>query len=99
MARKKKTPPVTHLANSVYIDPVNCDSTISCKVITDDYGRLSGNVALSDCTRKIDWYFSNDADSIQKIDNAIEAFKEFRKAFVAARKAHHKPAATTEDES
>lgn len=71
-------------AASAYIDPTGCDSTVSYKVVHG--ARLYGSVALSDCSRKIEWYFYNDKDALPKIDKAIEMLQAFRTAFVAGRR-------------
>ena len=67
-----------------YINPVGCDSTISYKVIGST--RLSGSIDLSDCNRKINWWFYNEPESVVKIDTAITMLQEFRAAFVDAQK-------------
>lgn len=89
MAREKVTP-VVYASSSTFIDPINCGSMVSFKVIRDGYGNMNGDVSLTDCNRKIDWYFSNDEDSVPKIDAAIKSLREFRKAFIVARKANPK---------
>ena len=71
--------------DSAYIDPIGCDSTISYKVVKGK--RLSGNVQLADCNRKIDWYFHNDKTALSKIDKAIEMLEAFREEFAKAQKA------------
>lgn len=80
MASLKKRAVVA--AASTYIDPADCDSTISYKVVRGS--RLWGSVQLSDCNRKIDWFFRNDKTSLSKIDRAIEALQAFRAAFAVA---------------
>jgi hypothetical protein len=72
--------------NSAYIDPLDCDSTVSYKVI-DRPGRTTGSVQLADCSRKIEWYFNGDENPVKKIDKAIEMLEEFRKAFTGAQRA------------
>lgn len=70
-------------SNSIYIDPLNCDSTISYKVV-DGPRSTWGNVQLADCNRKIEWYFGTD-EPIEKIDNAIKVLEEFRKSLIEAK--------------
>lgn len=85
MSVRKKTVrrvPRVHAAVSTYIDPLGCDSTVSYKVVSHRY--LSGSVQLSDCSRKIEWYFSGDKSSLTKIDKAIEALQAFRAEFATA---------------
>ena len=86
--KRVKRVPKVYAAASTYIDPIDCDSTVSYKVISRSSGSMYGSVQLADCGRKIDWYFSDEAGSVVKIDKAIEALQEFRVAFVAAQKAH-----------
>lgn len=68
-----------------YIDPACCDSTVGFTIIKGRRG-MRGNVDLTDCNRKIQWYFSNDIDSVRKIDKAISILQSFRTTFVGARK-------------
>lgn len=83
-----------HAAESVYIDPADCDSKVSYKITGDseDEGeRVSATVQLSDCNRTIDWYFNaRNENSISKIDNAIKALTQFRKAYSVALTAHNR---------
>lgn len=72
-----------HAAASTYIDPLNCDSTVSYKIVTSN-SRLWGSVQLADCTRKIDWYFRADRTSLVKVDRVIEALQAFRAEFAGA---------------
>lgn len=77
-----------HAAESIYIDPLDADSTVSYKIITDpdcDWEGMCGTVHLTDCTRKIEWRFSSvNPNSLAKVDNAIKALQGFRKSFAAA---------------
>jgi len=92
MATRKRNTRKVVAQGSGYIDPLHCDSTISYKVI--DKGRwVWGDVQLSDCNRKIDWYFGN-TNPVQKIDKAIALLTEFREAFVNAEAARRKRART-----
>lgn len=83
MRRIRKRPKV-FATESAYIDPIGCDSIISYKII--DGTRLSGSIDLSDCNRKINWWFRNEPESVVKIDKAIAMLQEFRAAFVDAQK-------------
>ena len=83
MRRIRKSPKV-FATGSAYIDPVGCDSTISYKVVGGT--RMSGSIDLSDCNRKINWWFCNEPESVVKIDKAIAMLQEFRAAFVDAQK-------------
>lgn len=88
MALVKKKPRITRklfISDSTYLDPLDCDSTISYKVIRRSR-HVSGSVQLADCYRKIEWYFANNNQALPKIDKAIEYMKAFRAAFVEARK-------------
>jgi Iap family predicted aminopeptidase len=70
-------------SSSAYIDPLNADSTVSYKVLVSD--SVWGSVLLTDCTRKIEWYFGVD-DSIEKVDRAVAMLQEFKAAYLAAKK-------------
>jgi hypothetical protein len=88
MRRIRRNPKVV-ATGSAWIDPVGCDSTISYKVVK--HTRLSGQVDLSDCNRKISWWFRNEPESVVKIDKAISMLQEFRAAFVDGQKNFKKP--------
>ena len=68
----------------VYLDAANCDSTTSYKIVKGR--RISGDITLSDCGRKIDWYFSIDDGGVVKIDRALAILQEFRAHFLGAHK-------------
>jgi hypothetical protein len=73
-----------------FLDPIDCDSTIGYHV-TKRGKYLSGTVDLSDCNRKITWYFSStNQNSLSKVDIAIKMLESFRtelgKAFAAEAK-------------
>lgn len=78
----KYTPKVIASA-STYIDPLVADSTVSYKVIQGPR-HLWGTVQLSDCNRKIEWYF-NGRGSPDKINVAIQYLTDFREALALAR--------------
>jgi hypothetical protein len=74
------------LSDAIYIDPTNCDSQVSYKINYVEYGEgadkkksLNASVLLSDCSRRIDWYFNGDEDSLEKIDKAIGMLNVFRR--------------------
>lgn len=66
-----------------YLNPGGCGSTLGYSIYRRRH--LSGQVDLADCNRKIEWYFYNDAESLMKIDKAIEILQAFRTDFVRAR--------------
>lgn len=72
-------------ARSAYLDPLHCDSQIAYKVIEGARG-IWGSVQLSDCQRKLEWYFNTTTTSDKaKIDKAIDMLTEFRSTLEAAR--------------
>lgn len=85
--RKKRVPTVPKLvaSSAVYIDPLNCDSTITWKIVSRK--NLWGDVQLADCNKKIEWFFANHNEAEDKINLAIATLTEFRDKFVAARAA------------
>jgi hypothetical protein len=85
--KKKPEPkePQVYAADSVYIDPIDCDSTVSYKVVGHK-SYLEAAVTLADCSHKIQWNFSNTEDALGKVDLAIGMLTAFRRAFVKARK-------------
>jgi hypothetical protein len=88
--RTKRTPKVI-AASSAYIDPINCNSTVSYKVIHGSR-RIWADVQLADCNHKIEWYFgSSSKESLAKVNKAIEILEEFRDALTAAYAAQPKP--------
>lgn len=68
-----------------YIDPADCDSQIGYKII-DRRRRLQGDVGLTDCNRKITWYFDDTPESLLKINRALAILTEFRDKFIVARR-------------
>ena len=70
----------------VMIDPMDCGSTIGYVIRESRYG-LSAEMALSDCNRKIEWYFSRSESNsaVAKIDRAIAVMNNFRAAFIKAK--------------
>jgi len=71
-----------------YIDPSDCSSSVGYK-ITEHANGFNAEIELSDCGRKIQWYFSKDT-GLQKIDAALEMLSNFRKHFVTATKKRKK---------
>lgn len=69
-------------SQSVYIDPANCSSTVSWRIY-ENYEHLNGEVEIADCNHKVSWSFDEGGDTsgLEKIDVAIAALMEFRKAF------------------
>lgn len=76
--------PVVYATRAEYIDPLDCDSIIAYS-ITRRRRQLNSSINLSDCNRKIMWYFEDDQSSIKKIDKVIELLTSFRREFVSAR--------------
>jgi hypothetical protein len=80
--RRKRT---TVASRIEFIDPSDCGSTVGYSITRKDLVRVSAEIYLSDCNRKIEWYFSGERpESIQKIDSAIEILQEFRQKYVDA---------------
>lgn len=78
------------MAEALYIDPADCDSLVAYKIIWEKYSddaevALRATMTLTDCSRKIDWYFDAKSESggVAKIDKAIAALTAFKKKFVA----------------
>lgn len=69
----------------VYLDPLDCGSTIGYTINRRRTGSISAQVDLTDCNRKIEWYFS-DSTPIQKIDTAIAILTEFRTKLLSVTK-------------
>jgi hypothetical protein len=67
-----------------HIDPADCGSIVSYRIRRGYHG-LQADIDLTDCDRKISWYFNNDVESVKKIDKAIEILSRFRAEFVTAR--------------
>lgn len=75
-ARKKVIPRI-YAAEAVWLDPLECDSTIAYKVIRRSR-RAWATVQLADCQRKIEWYFSSDKNGLAKLDKAIATLQACR---------------------
>jgi hypothetical protein len=69
-----------------HIDPLGCGSTVGYVVGKGRRAGIFGEVHLSDCDRKIQWYFSNDTEYVMKIDKAIAILIRFREELVKARR-------------
>jgi len=95
--KKKRKPRKIYATNSKYIDPFDCSSKVSYKVLGHGL-YMNGEVELSECTRSITWYFTNDSDAVQKIDNAIKELMDFRNAFVKAQKDYPPKKQNAEDD-
>lgn len=87
MARRKSVRKVI-AHNATYLEPLNCDSTVSYKII-ESGKRVWGSIQLADCQRKIEWYFS-DTESLDKVDSALKILTEFRTILADARIARAK---------
>jgi hypothetical protein len=83
--RRRRTTVV--LASRIeYLDCGNCNSAVGYYIVRGRRRQLRGHVDLSDCNRKIEWYFDDDPEGIAKIDKAISMLTEFREKFIAARR-------------
>lgn len=75
---------------SEWIDPTDCGSIIGFRIYKGgEY--LTAIMTLSDCHRIIEWWFNSDSpnktkESLDKINNAIRLFTEFKKEFIKATK-------------
>jgi len=71
----------------VYIDPVDCGSTVGYRVKLSGSTTMSvqAEVELSDYSRTINWSFYG-PNSLTKIDIAIEALTRFRNSYEQASK-------------
>jgi len=63
----------------IQLDPLDCDSTVAYTIRRGRRG-VNGSIGLSDCDRKICWYFDR-GSGLNKIDAAISILAEFRKKF------------------
>jgi hypothetical protein len=71
-----------------FLDPLSCGSTVGYYIARHEYkGNVSidATVALSDCSRKLEWMFDGDR-SITKINIALQVLNDFKKAFIKAKK-------------
>ena len=66
-----------------YLSPTDCDSTVGYKITSRKY--FNAQMSLTDCNRKIEWFFDSDADGLKKIDNVVDIVTSFRAAYLAAR--------------
>lgn len=84
--KKKKKIPVRKLVatESMYLDSLGCDSTVGYNVIKNGT-KVSGTIDLTDCNRKIGWYFGGRTkNSLAKIENAIYMLTSFKNAYIEA---------------
>ena len=81
---RRKSKPKVYAAHAEYLDPIGCGSMIGFTITKRR--RLYGEMDLSDCNRKINWYFENSLDGVKKIDKAIEILSMFKNEFVEARR-------------
>lgn len=80
--RKKYQKPKVYGTGVVQLDPMDCGSTIAYSIVRTTHGNFNANVDLSDCSRKISWYF--DKTDLPKINTAIEILEKFRNDFIKA---------------
>lgn len=69
----------------IMLDPLDCGSTVGYVIRRGRRG-INADINLSDCNRKIEWYFSNDPSSVDKIDRAIGILHRFRDEFLKVRR-------------
>lgn len=72
-----------YIAKAAFIDPTDCGSVVAFEVHKRSNSRLTGTIDLSDCNRKIQWYF-NPETGTTKIDEVIALLQEFRAVWVRA---------------
>lgn len=73
-----------YASEAAYLDPLDCGSLIGYSVIKGRRG-ITGEVDLTDCNRKITWYFGgSNSNRFKKIDKAIELLENFKAALKAA---------------
>ena len=66
-------------SNVKLLDPKDCDSIVTYILCRGRRGNLTGTVDLSDCSRKIQWFF--DKDDFSKVCCLVEFFEEFKTQF------------------
>jgi hypothetical protein len=88
---RKKTGPKIHAAEAVWLDPLNCDSTIAYKVVTRSRGPWA-SIKLSDCEHKIEWYCKADKEGLAKLDRAIAALHTCRAILASVQPSPKRPA-------
>ena len=81
-AKRKKIVRTPYASEIVFLDPLECGSTIGYQIQKGDC--VEGSVDLSDCSRKIMWYFYKNTP-IEKIDRAIAVLTNFRNELTKAR--------------
>jgi hypothetical protein len=65
-------------AESIYIDPMNCNSTVGYAIINGQRG-VYADIDITDCNRRVTWHFSKyDGNQLAKIDAAIGILIRFR---------------------
>jgi hypothetical protein len=77
----RKRPPVTHGQGAVFLDPVECGSSIRWKITDSGYSKQPEpycEIALTDCNRAINWQQDCTEEGITKIDRAIAILTECR---------------------
>lgn len=88
MNRRKPVIIAHHIS---YINPLDCGSTVGYRIRRGGLGRIDGEVDLTDCNRKIEWYFGeNRQATLHKIDEAITILVRFRTEYLAALENVHK---------
>lgn len=82
MSTKYEYPEIIHATGSDYLDPFDCGSTVSYRIVSTNY--FDAAIDLSDCNRKISWAFN--AGDVDKVDRAISLLSDFRKELLKASK-------------
>ena len=81
-----------HAHNITALDPLTCDSWVSYTISSSEWENhdktvqknLNAEVHLTDCNRKISWYFSEDSDETKAIDalnKVIDLLDELRREY------------------
>lgn len=84
----RKSPVVSkvYATQAKYLDPTDCGSLVAYSIT----GRrcLNASIDLSDCHRKITWYFESTGinKSLEKIDTVINLLTDFKRDLLEARK-------------
>jgi hypothetical protein len=93
MATRKSTKKL-YATEATRLDPMHCGSEISYSIYSIARSRgkyLYADIHLSDCSRKIQWDFSNTEYGLAKMDKIIGILENFRENFKIAKKDLVKP--------
>ena len=78
--RTRKEPKV-YAAEATYLDPADCGSIVAYEIHEHRSRGFSAMIDLSDCSRKIQWYFS-EPTGVRKIDKALQVLQNFRREYI-----------------